>query len=729
MKEQTFLSVSVIALATIVVSSEAIAQGISDEIIVTATRQETALSKTPVALSAITGEGLRDAGVTNPTTLGDITPNLSIDRVNGLQITIRGVTSTDGTEKGDPSAAFLLDGVYIARPQAQEVSFFDLERVEVLRGPQGTLWGRNTTAGALNVISAKPRDQFEASIDAAYGNFDTVQTTGMINVPVSETVAVRAAVNYDRRDSYLINNSGTPFSIDPFKENLSARLSALIHIGGNAELVIRGDYSKIEGHPDNEVPTANFFTAPFVVDADPVYFDSPPKNQRAFSFPIAAQTSRDNDTWGVMGEFNWDLGGGFSLAYLGGYREFTRDEAGSALSGQNPTTFLGNYWQNSQELRLAFGEGARLHGQAGGYYFKEKSGIAFFILDPQNLGLPGFATQFGFPQDPTIAESYAFFGQASYDLTEDLHLTAGVRYSHDFKSRDGATVFDTVLPPPNDRVFLQINDAARNFSKTTWRAGVDYDVPDFGLVYFTASTGYKAGGFNDGCEIGNGPSCALPAEALFYEPETLTAYEAGFKGAFLDDLIKVNAAAFHYNYKGLQLSQVSTLCGGPCQITTNAARAKVDGVEVESSISPIEGHRLDAGFTWLDARYAEFFPAPGVSFEGKTLDRSPKYTVFAGYTYEHQVSNGGVIEAGVRTRFSGEYTLTDLTIRGQFEQPNFHKTDVTVTYRAPDDRWYLQGFAKNLENEITLSTANGQFGGTAAIQDPRTYGVRVGARI
>lgn len=721
-------SASAIAFVALASGQEAFAQGGADEIIVTATRQETALSKTPIALSAITGEGLRDSGVTNPTTLGEVVPNLSIDRANGLQITIRGVTSTDGTEKGDPSAAFMLDGVYIARPQVQEVSFFDLERVEVLRGPQGTLWGRNTTAGAINIISAKPKHEFEASFDAAYGSYNTVQTTGMVNVPVNDAVALRAAVNYDRRDNFLDTTSST--SIDPFKDNLSARLSALFDISDSVEVVVRADYAQMKGHTDNSLPVTNFFEAPFVADVDPDYFDSPAEEQLTSTFPVPWETGRDNSTWGVMAEANMDLGGGFSLAYVGSYREFTRDERGTVFAGANRTTFNGDYWQNSQELRLAFGSGERLHGQIGAYYFKERSGIEFFILDPQNLGFPPVATQFGFPQDPTIAESYAFFGQATYDLTDALHLTAGVRYSHDYKSRVGATVFDLA---DGTRINLQINDAARNFSKTTWRAGLDYDIPGLGLAYFTASTGYKAGGFNDGCEDVDGdpatdPVCGLPAAALFYQPETLTAYEGGFKFGFFDGVLNVNGALFHYDYKGLQLSQASNACGGPCQITTNAASSKVDGIELDATIRPGERHRFDFAATWLDARYAEYFPVPTVSFEGKSLDRSPEFTVAAGYAYEHPLPNGGVLEAGVRTKYSDEYMLTDLVLRGQFRQPSFHKTDLTLTYHAPDDRWYLQGFAKNLENEITLSTATVQAGGAVSVQDPRTYGARLGAR-
>ena len=187
--------VSIAMAALFPTAAEAQQQAAEGDIVVTATREETLLSKTPIALSAIDSETLRDRGITDAMSIEEVVPNVSLD-LNGdaLRITIRGVTSTDATEKGDPSAAYLLDGIYIARPQDQLGTFFDVERVEVLRGPQGTLYGRNTTAGLVNVITARPHDQFEASFDGTYGNVGIIQATAMVNLPVNQTFALRAAV-------------------------------------------------------------------------------------------------------------------------------------------------------------------------------------------------------------------------------------------------------------------------------------------------------------------------------------------------------------------------------------------------------------------------------------------------------------------------------------------------------------------------------------------------------
>lgn len=731
----------------------------SGDIVVTAQRTSSLLSKTPIALSAVTGEGLRDAGVTNPTALADLVPNISIDRANGLQITIRGVTSTDQTEKGDPSAAFLLDGIYIARPQAQEVSFYDLDRVEVLRGPQGTLYGRNTTAGVVNVLPARPKDRFETSFDGTYGNYGTYQATAMINLPVGENVALRGAINFDQRDSYITKGVASAFTLDPYKKNLSGRLSALVNFADSVSLLLRGDYSSIKGQPTNTVLLSNFYRFPFANPAagtagiDPIYVNRSSDDYRKLAYAENVQGFRDNSTWGISGELNWEINDSLSLIYLGSYREFERDEGSTGFAGTvvgpninvlGRTTFQGSYWQNSQELRLAYSSD-RLKAQVGAYYFKEQSGIAFLVFG--GIGVPvgqrGYV--FGFPQDPTKSKSLAFFGQATYGLTDTLRFTGGIRHTKDDKSRVGATIWHVNATDPldftngpspavNPRNFRDsLNNASRSFSRTTWKIGLDFDLNDKTLIYGSVSTGYKAGGFNDGCSAGQvGCNSPIPDAALYYNPETLTAYEIGFKARFADNAVRLNGNVFHYDYKGLQLTQVSSVCGGPCSVTLNAAAAKVDGVELESIISPDSRNRLDFSATYLDAHYADYQIVAGVNFAGKNLDRSPKWVVSAGYSYTLPLGNGGSLAAGVRTRMSDKYYLLSTSLRSQFRQPGYTKTDLTLTYTAADDRWFMQVFAKNLEDNITVSSAGtvaafpGLNNGTLQFADPRTYGVRAG---
>lgn len=704
------------------------------DIVVTATRNETRASKTPVALTAVTGAALISAGVTNPTALGEQVPNLSIDRNNGLQITIRGVSSSDGTEKGDPSAAFMTDGIYIARPQVQEVSFFDVQRVEVLRGPQGTLFGRNTTAGLVNILTVKPKlGELSGSLDGAYGNFATHQLTGVLNIPVGEKIALRAAANYDHRDNFIKTGPQWVTPINPFKKNISGRLSALVDLG-EGELVLRGDYSSMKGNNFNTVLANNFFSNFQATGSQPSYIASDKGSKQLWTVnaPFAGVVSGNNSTWGALADLSYDLGP-VTVNYLGSYREFDRDENNLQLreGGRPPIAnpFVGSFWQNSQELRVSLNNAGPLKAQAGIYYFKEKSAIASYLIGllSPTPGTTGYV--FGFPQDPTIAESWAAFGQMTYSVTPEFRLTGGLRYSHDDKSRLGLQVRCVTLACDSPTDVKTPNIASRKFSKTTWRVGADYDVNDRTLLYGVVATGYKAGGFNDGCELGTLPVCTLPAAALYYDPETLTSYEVGVKTRFLDDAVQISTSAFHYDYKGIQLSQFSdTLCGGPCRVTTNAASAEVDGFEMEGVIAPVETSKFDFSFSLLNARYTSFRPVPEVNWSGRKLDRSPTIVVTAGFTQTFNLPSGGNLQAGVRTRLSDSYELAALATLNQFRVPSNTRTDLVFTFNAPDDRFYLQGYVRNIENSIVVTTAQSGSFATAQLADPRTFGLRAGVK-
>jgi iron complex outermembrane recepter protein len=756
------------AFAQTTAGDEAIDSG---DIVVTATRSETLLSKTPIAMTAIGSEGLRDAGVTDAARLNDLVPNLQIS-VNGdaARISIRGVTSTDGTEKGDPSAAFLLDGVYLARPVEVLNSFYDLARVEVLRGPQGTLYGRNTTAGVINVIAARPKNEFEASVDGVYGSLGRVNTTGMINLPVGDSLGIRAAVNYDRKDSAIIQKGPITRSLDGYKNVLSARLSFGGKIGDNLDFVIRGDYTKDKGGLYSLLPLSGFFPTIITPSAstiqavgpvtqvtiqnpvDPLYVDNGSTAQRTLALPLVYPDRKNNQFYGIAGEFTYDMGS-VALTYLGSYRETKRRDVRDLLvfGFMHGNAFLnGDFSQSSHELRAAFGLGSSLHGQVGAYYFHEQSDLfASFGRGIADTFFGPAATGFAFPQGPTKATSIAGFGQLTYDITEDLHLTGGIRYTSDKKSRKGATVVDfptaAVSFCGTARCVLNENIASRSFKKTTWKLGVDYDAPGLGLIYANVSTGYKAGGFNDGCVTGAGIGCGLTESLLYFNPETLTAYEGGIKFKLLDNALRLNIGAFHYDYSNLQLSQIATIAGVPQVLVQNAGTAKVDGIEMDAIITPSDRDSIEFGINYTNARYDKFAPSIAVdiigpagtpvgttkqtitrNFNGLQLDHAPKWTASAGYTHSFPIGNGGKVDASVRTKLSSSYVMQDLSILAQFRQPSFTKTDLSLTYKAPEDRWYIQAFGQNLENSITLAAAGTGLLGGVSIEEPRTYGVRAG---
>jgi iron complex outermembrane receptor protein len=762
MRNYRILGVSALALMA---ATPAMAQTKVDpttgDIIVTATRFETLASKTPIALTAVSGDALRTAGITNPTNLGDQVPSVMINRNNGLQITIRGVTSADGTEKGDPSAAFMSDGIYIARQQAQEVSFYDISRVEVLRGPQGTLFGRNTTAGAVNLITKRPTfDKFSGSVDAAYGNYNNTQASAAVNMPVTDNLALRAAVNYDHRDSFLKagNNIGN-LNLSPFKDVFSGRLSALLKFD-RGELLVRGNYNQMKGISSNALPTSNFFSSYTTAGVTPVYTANGKANATLLTLNaptadglpmlnLANNLQRDNATYGVDVDFKYDLGA-VTLNYVGSYGEFKRHEGNYSyygpvnatnVGGLAPNKFDGWYWQNSQELRLSTNGTGPFRAQAGVYYFKERADIQLFIYDRTNgatglrftPGQTGFV--FGFPQHYVMSSSVAGFGQLTYSPTEKLHITAGARYTKDHKARNGATVtcgVDTNCAAVGDVVTP--NRADRQYEKATWKIGVDYNLNAGTLLFGTVSTGYKAGGFNDGCEAGTYAGCLLPASTLYYAPETLTAVEVGVKTRLFDNRLRLNASIFHYDYNNLQLTQVGPFCAGgtQCTQTTNAASAKVDGLEVEGNFAATAHDKFDIQASFLNARYGRFFPNavsfPNLNLEGTKLDRSPSTSIMAGYAHTFELPNGGEIVAGVRSKYSASYGMIALSILGRFTQPAYTQTEVNVTYNSPNKAYYVQAYGKNLENNLLVTAVGAGVNGTLQVSDPLMYGLRAGIK-
>ncbi|MDF0544309.1 TonB-dependent receptor [Sphingobium sp. H39-3-25] len=731
-----FCSASVLALlATPAIAQENAGspEPAAGDIIVTANRTESLLSKTPIAITAITGDGLRDAGVTNPTALAEQVPNVAIQRNNaGLQITIRGVTSSDVTEKGDPSAAFLLDGVYIARPQAQEVSFFDVARVEVLRGPQGTLYGRNTTAGVINVITNRPTFDFGGSAEVSYGNYNALQASTVLNLPASDRLAFRASVNFDQRDNYINFGPRTTSTADQFKKNLSVRLQGL-YKWDSGDLLLRGDYADIQGNVFDLVALRNFY-GPTTTGVDPVHFDRSSDGYLSQDPNIGWDLFRRNSSKGIGLELNQDIGP-LTLTYVGSYRNFKRNESDARITPDASSSYRVQYYadynQQSHELRFATNGSGPLKLQFGGYYFKEDSDLSLLInLGRPNPGPNGDGTSSGFFQGPTKAESYAFFGQSTYSFTDSLRLTGGIRYSHDTKSRIGRTIscasYFNCTPASTS---VPNNNAEGTFSKTTWRVGLDYDVSSRTLLYGSVASGYKAGGFNDGCEIGTGPGCAFSADTLYYDPETLTAYEAGVKTRLFDDLIRLNLAGFYYDYNDIQLTQVVDDCGGgiTCRVTQNGGKAKVKGIEAETVFQLTDNDRIDVSATYLDAHYSNF-SIPPYDFAGKPLDHSPKWTVSGGYQHTFPLENGGRVTAGVRSFASAKYSLISIGTANFYHQPSFSKTDVTVTYKAPDDRWFLQGFIKNIENNVIVNAITIGTRSAVAAGDPRTFGARAGVK-
>jgi len=711
------------------------------EVIVTAQHIHSTESRTPIAMDVISGEALTRQGLVTVADLNGYAQNLNVqENFNGIQLTIRGVTNSNGSTLDDPAISFMLDGIYIPRQTTpMYLGFYDINRIEVLRGPQGTLWGRNTTGGVVNVITNSPDltgVHYSGSVSA--GNYGATNEQFMLNVPVTDNFALRAAVSYDRRNTYLTKTPGDPYSLNPAKGDLSGRLSALWKVNDDITLNVKADYANMDNVFFEWVPVTNFFHSPATANPiynyeNTVYYDGGTSEQlKTNGFRQYWQGGTSAHTWGISPQLDWNFGP-LKMTYLSAYRdqdEYYRYEVPLTPTYAMPNIYISSDEENSQELRFATQGTGPLQAQFGLYYFREALYDNWSIYDfPDVLDFGYLAVG----SEPQVNTSKAAFAQATYSVLPSLRLTAGLRESHDEKDYFSESVRN--LQPYSDPAtnFSTPSFADLAYSKLTWRAGVEYDLSPGTMLYATVATGYKAGGVNSGCLQGttrNGILCtgslALPASVLFYKPETLTSYEAGIKSRFDDDRIYVTLDGFHYDYDNIQLETLQDVQGIYIDATTNAAQASVNGVEFNGTWRPSLRNKFNLGLTYLGTAYGDYYPLGAgnpPNYKGKPLDDSPQYTVNVGYTYTQPLRIGGNVAMSVHTYFSDSYLLSDVAVPVQYRQPAFHITDVNATYNFPGGNWYVEAYARNLENKIVVVNANPDLVVPSA---PLTFGLTAG---
>lgn len=695
------------------------------EVIITAQKVAQPASKTPLALSVISGDDLKNAGTVDPRALAATLPNVEIAQESGmLQVSIRGVTSLDMTEKGDPSAAFHVDGAYVPRYEAQAVAFYDLDRIEVLRGPQGTLYGRNATAGAINLITNRPTRKLEGRVGVELGNYNTRRYDGVLNIPLGDTWAFRAALNANKHDTYL---KPGPNNIPlESQDDKSLRLHLLGNFSKDTSLLLTAERNEIGGGGVSPVPLTNFFTGtpvgtlPFTAPGrgndllNPVYVDRGSSAQRtaAWEFKQDADHRRDNTATSLRGEFKTALGA-TELTYQVAQMRLELDQMNNGVYFGFPFTNeqRGESKALSHELRLNSTGTGPLRWVAGVYHFDEDifrdSKYNTYVTAPFGsftVHLPFLAS--------INNKSKAAFGQATYALREDTRLTAGVRYTKDRKSGYDPLSGAAAVPPATTSSKAYAADVS--FNNTSWKLGIDHDLARNVMLYANVSTGYKSGGFNAEADTG------------VYKPETLKAFEAGVKGRFLNNRLQVSANVFHYDYKDQQLTITSCRTNDPAtchSFTSNAANSVVKGAELEGKMRVGEGGELRATFAATDAHFKDYRPSSTIDFSGQKLDRAPTSTIGLGYTHRFLLEGGGEIAATVGTRHSTSYYLSDPTQGIRYRQPSFHKSDASIGYDSANGKWNVQLFVKNIEDEITLQS---RVPGSFFVSDPRTFGVRAG---
>jgi len=713
-------------------------QGQIQEVLVTAQRRVAPESKTPVALSVVSGAQLARAGLDRPSDLGARLPGVYLNgAADGLRITIRGVSNADATDKGEPSAAFLLDGVYIARPHAQGGAFLDVDRVEVLRGPQGTLYGRNTTAGVVNVITNAPGKTLEGAVGAEIGTYGARKVDGMVNVPVNDALALRAAVSSQRRDSILRNAQGTGHELGLDRDDRSARLSAKLDFNADASLLLRYDRTVQHDNNDVIVPDTNFYSG--IETGSPAWRGASTEESLTNAFvppnTVPEQGHSRRASQGLSADLSWKLGPA-ALHYLGSRRRFDHDflvnyyyriVPGFALGVRQD--FEGAYDQDSHELRIATKDTGRVSAQAGVYWFREDMRQLATFRDLEPIGLPPY---YVFPTGPTVSKSRAVFGQATWRVLDNLRLTVGARRTQDDKSRVGSTNLQAG-PAFNPATDLALPNAARlETGKTTWRLGIDADLTPSTMVYGVLATGYKSGGFNDGCLANTttlGIACpaavAVPESALVYRPETLKSVELGLKSRFWANRASLNLAAYQYDYTNLQLSGVAMVQGVPRFVTSNAGVASVKGLEIEAALKPVASARLTSTLAFTDAHYLDYTPDGVHSWAGYKLDRAPSAVLTLGYEQGFALG-AGTLTAGAFSRSARAHTIGVPSQLLRYRIPGRTETDLSLGYQQHGAPWSLLLRVRNLQDKVEPVNID-SFGMTVP-SEPRTVSLRMDYR-
>ncbi|OCC25723.1 TonB-dependent receptor [Croceicoccus estronivorus] len=683
--------------------------GLAD-IIVTASRMgETRLQDTPLAVSAIGGEELSERGITDVQDLKAYVPSLQVSDLSGFtQLYIRGIGSNIVFIGSDPSTTIHVDGVYMARPLSYFNDFLDVERIEVLRGPQGTLYGRNSVGGTINVVSRRPSADLTGEVQAELGTYGTYGFKGYVSGPLTES-GIRASIAADvsGHDAYRKNVS-TGNDIENGRSR-GVRGQLLVPVG-EGDLILRADWSRQSGalgqYPKLLRPTG------FPQD-DAILGD-----YGKVSMDLDNRTVTKN--YGGAADLTLPLGDTVTLHSLTAYREFRGRIVSDADSSAMPIlrTTIGDIRQHqfSQELTLDARVGP-VHFVGGGYYFRERN------AEPLTLNIiPAGIT---FVQRPFVtAESYAFFGQADIELTDTLSLVAGLRWTKESKhfELDNFYVFSS---DPDPEVAEQAPklvgvpgfvdpyhvDVKRKADAFTPKFGINFRPRDGVLLYASATRGFKSGGYDLG-------STNAAAAAAGYGPEYLWSYEIGAKTDLLDGKLRANVNAFLYDYTDLQVQNFvqDGLTFGA--ITQNAATARVKGVELELMGKPARGLELFANVSYLDARYRSYpsaFVTQFANFDAhdKRLNNAPKWSATFGASYTHELNDGGAIFGGVDAHVQSRvfFTAANDGVNGVTGYPEQQKgyglVNARLGWSSASDLWKVVLTGSNIfDQQYILGTAN-----------------------
>ncbi|CAI8898845.1 MULTISPECIES: TonB-dependent receptor [unclassified Pseudomonas] len=708
---------------------------------VTAQHKEETLQEIPVAVSAIQGTSITADGVRS---MGDITtfvPNASAKNPDGdgrPRWYIRGLGTGDTGAATVYPVGIYSDDVYLNAPIAGGGPLYDLERIEILRGPQGTLYGKNTTAGAVNIISQKP------SLDAQTNGYGTlgvgskderIVSGALGGVLVDEKLAARVALYSEERDGFAENLTDGHTYGDVNKK--AVRVQFLAQLNPDLEALLKVHARQHNGDGSNgSLPVGRYYN---------VGYQRP--NGRDIELNVNEDAKLDHD--GTSLTFNWNLGD-YTLTSITAYdyirgqstsdADYTPYEVNGAATADN------KYSQYSQELRLASPQQETLRWLAGAHYFHEtldSSATRFITPGPTPNG--SGSNQIGGVTDlrdlnyDHKTDSYALFGNLTYDFTDNFTVTGGLRYTQEKKDIDLDLTQLTRASANGPLIPLSgVGTNGNRQEANTWEAWTydltpEYRINDNLRVFFRYAHGFRSGGFNTGL------STSL-AQLTTVDPEQLDAYEIGLKSEWFDRRLTANANIFYYDYSDIQVNLLTVNNGVLTTALTNGAAGKVKGAELELEGQPTEYLHLRAAISFLDTEYTDFKntnPNTGAvtgDYSGNSFVRSPRNVVSLGGDYTFPLEIGGKLVAGGDVSFRDkEYFLADRQSSADktLSQAHYTLANSRLTWFSPDEKLSVTGFVNNLTDRRyqVHGRPNGTLGQyVITYGDPRTVGLSVTSR-
>lgn len=742
---RTAMTLVGIALSGMTAAQEPSSTAGIEEVLVTAQKRSESLQDVPLSVTALTARTIEEARIENAVDIASRTPNFTIGVQNPSEpeLTIRGIGSTDREAGSDRSVTVFVDEVYIGRAGASTFDLFDLERIEVLRGPQGTLFGRNVVGGAISLITAKPKRETAGKVQLTVGDNGLTEFRGMWNAPVGQNSALRLAASVKERDGYFFDqrNGISDFSAP---ESRNARVQWLTSFSEHTDLLLSLDYSKdqLDGVAaritQGAATNANFAAAlagfgNYVPPAD------------LFTIEPNVVGSQDRKILGLSARLTHRTDN-FELTFLPAYRTTDyfsdRDLAGIPLRGTGAATrgFLSReiideeYNAFSAELRLTSPESDSRWSWVAGLYYLDEDVVRLQIRERQanNAFSRPLFTQ------GNNSKSSAVFGQIAFKATDRLTFAAGARYTSDDKDFAGAvsntltaaqiaqiTTALGMAPNLNPATSAYSVTSSDSWSEVTPKFTADFKVSDDILLYAGYSKGFKSGGFN-----GLGATAA-EATTLF-DPEFANNIEVGAKSSFFANRLQLNLALFKLDFEDLQLrDRKLTIPGDESSAIVNiinAAQAEIQGAELEFIAAPTQNLRLSGHLAILDSEITKVVPG-STTIVGLDLPRAPKSTYGLGGVYSIPIGNVGKLDLRADWRHTGKQYY-DINEPPASEEPEFDLIDVRVGFSSSDNRWGAALWCKNIGDEEYRSHTQQILNGRAAVTqvgDPRQCGVSFNA--